>query len=109
MRPFQEQKVPKKRLRQKKISTLIRSVEENFMQENVNSEHLQMALALSKSVCDDDETDSSNEVYKAVYNSTQEKVAGVKRTLEEFGFKSERKRLPDVYQRTADVSNLFCL
>lgn len=106
LKPFQELKTknpPKKRLRQKKISSLIKSVEDNFSHENINSEHLQMALALSKSVSESVE-DNGDEVYNAVYNSTQEKISGVKRTLEEFGFKSGSSRLPGVYQKTSDVS-----
>lgn len=101
-KPFQETKTknpPRKKLKQKKISSLIKSVEENFSHEN---EHLQMALALSKSVSDSVE-DNGDEVYNAVYNCTQEKINGVKKTLEEFGFKCGRSRLPVVHQNDVSI------
>lgn len=48
-----------------------------------------MALALSKSVNESVEH-GNEEAYNAVYVSTQDKVKNVRKTLEEFGFKSGR-------------------
>lgn len=109
-KPFQMQKqknATKKRLRQKKISSLIKSVEENFSHENVNTDHLQMALALSKSISEAVDDGNESEVYNAAYPATQTKIMGVRKTLEEFGFKSGRARLPGVYQRN-DVGDGVC-
>lgn len=110
-KPFQEQKhVPKRRLKQKKISSLMKSVEENFAHnKDVNSEHLQLALALSKSISDQNVDDTvDNEIYKAVYASTQDKLVGVRKTLEEFGFRSERTNRV-IGQKTVEVSIVFVI
>lgn len=74
---------------------IIQSVKDNFQQTDVNPEHLQMALALSKSMSET-ETISNVEdevTYKAAYNSTQKNVGKFKQTLMEFGFKCDRPKV----------------
>lgn len=83
-------------MKQKKLNSLIKSVEENFTHENINAEHLQMAIALSKSISENVD-DKNEEVYNAVYQS---------RTLEEFGFKSKSSRFA---KNDLNVSSFLCV
>lgn len=65
-----------------------------------------MALALSKSVSEEEEKGKKEEVYDAVYPSTQEKIAGVKRTLEEFGFKTKGGK-SEAVRRNGEVNVVY--
>lgn len=85
--------------KRKPKNAIVQSVKENFQQSDVNPEHLQMALALSKSVSEAEMTGQASsgdeEAYKATTKcqSTQDKVENIKRTLIEFGFKCSRSKL----------------
>lgn len=75
----------------KKSNKVLTSVKDNFGQQDVNGEHLQMALALSLSLEAEPSVSESEAVYNATYNSNTEKIVTFKRTLEQFGFLSDKK------------------
>lgn len=73
---------------QKRLTSMI---QENFTHEDVHPEHLQMALALSKSEQPIDVDEGEEDIEDAACSSTQTKILGVRRTLEQFGFKSNKQ------------------
>lgn len=91
-------KVARRRIKSRKPSskgiqkTITRMLEDNLSHSDTNPEHLQMALALSKSeqsTLDEEDTEGNND---KSYNfpSTQERILNIRQTLEQFGFKSNK-------------------
>lgn len=59
----------------------------DYLENDTNQEHLQLAMAMSKSILDL-ENPQEAEIVENSYPSTQQKVMRVKQTLDQFGFKS---------------------
>ncbi|GJQ80808.1 hypothetical protein Trydic_g9397 [Trypoxylus dichotomus] len=72
---------------QKRLTNMIK---DNFVYSDMNTEHLQMALALSKSEQSDTEVECDLEE-ASCSPSTQKRIFGYRQTLEQFGFKSNKK------------------
>lgn len=76
-----------KKTKDKNQLTLHQVYNDNFKYSDVNTEHLQLALALSR---------STSEIYNCStkeFPNTTSQMEGNKRTLLEFGFKSNRPKM----------------
>lgn len=83
-----KRKTTKKKMHVKGQVKLTKMIEEQLAFNDTNPEHLQLALALSKSEQSTEESDGDN---FGSYPSTQEKQLSLRETLEQFGFKSDRE------------------
>lgn len=80
---------------------LTKSVKRNSDNDDVNQEHLELALALSKSLVENHkiENEENNDSAKE-YPSTQQKLASVKQTLLQFTHESSATRMEVSHHRT---------
>lgn len=96
-----QQKTTQKKRKNKKVKTrnsTIQIIQENFKNTGANPDHLQMAIALSKSTYEAENGHNSDAVSKEETPNISQILQNAKTTnLERFGFKSDK--------RTLDVEN----